>query len=1704
MSRKNYLMRTTALILSAILVASPAVIYAGEDVLFEDDTVVVEEASNGISLADDVSFEVEEPLILEEDASAEEQLFVAYEDPSNTEGDSAFFEDPYISDDGAVITEDPYISDGASDIPEDSYIPEGEPDILEDLTVAEDPSLEAMLTITYEPNGGTGSVIIDDNIESGKTYTVKANSFTYDNTTETFLKWNTKADGTGTDYNENYQFKPNENITLYAQWKPAKIGNIYYDTFTDALAAGNNKTVTLIKDVAVISTESVTNTVIVDLNGYTLKSASNFTSGPILNVTTGDLTIVNSSDTDAAISNDAGVGISSSTGLILGRKTTTENNNFTITGTTAAIKQISGTVNINGGNYVASKSGNAVDISASTSTTIEAGSTFSGKYDISIDSGAYGNVVIASALAPLLNIADGDSLVGIAATEGYITLSPLSDALDASTLITLFKDVILAAPVYSVYTSTIDLNGFIISNGSNYLDTLLIVSDGSLTIFDSKGNGALTNTDPSGSAISFVGPLGTAFLTIGSTTGEDFTISANGIAISDDSSALNSVVNVINGTIQSADKAGISSVDSFTMDGGTITAGTNGVEMTSGTLVVNDGTITPGSGKAIVLGTDKTVPLAMSEVTIKSSGVPSISIIASDVNGPIHVYNEGMFSESDVDVAKGSLWVKGSLNEYYSLIAAGTYLTPLQKDADSVYVAGDIEDCNQIIIEKKVSLDLNGRKVTGDDPSAIIYVNGGELTLGDSKGEGLISNTGSGSGVLVGPSSKAVIVLESSEISSVDAVASAVSVDGAKATAIIDSGEFTSKGLSAITVNNGTLEVTGGQFNATNTIDVNSSTFDSVKVDNTVVDIEKCIIPTSCVWVTNGTTSTLKTAEKAFSEADGTIVLTQALASPIIVSKTITLDLNGKAINSNSSADFAIGIEKGGDLTIVNTGSAAGTIESGSLYSIEFLPTGKGASPSLTVGDANAKTNNITITGTDCGIFSDIEGGTTTVNGGKVTGADYAIYNDGGDVTVLDGVLSGDNAISHTDGFLSIKGGSVTGTTYALKIASGYTEGADIEIRGGSFKGGSAAIFDVANAKINSLKVTGGSFDGEINVANKKGFLMGGIYSESPDDILVATSQGYTLKDNTDPSTKALYPYMIVSSVDRYTLNLSASPSDAADIPTSVPANEDPIAKGTSVTVTADSPVAGYQFIGWYEGDTVVSTATQYTFTMEKDTNLTAVYAVPIVVKAEDDTVATGSDYVPDKTKISIVGIEGTGIIDTTNMTMTAATYNKDTSAVGSTHDIVVAGASISKEYAKQYVISGYEKGTLTVVEGTGPETFIADVEKLPAEVTIENLADTRAAVDVAKSDYAQLSKASKDLDSVKTAKAKLDAVEASVIKLEQDKEAADAVTAKIAALPSVDKVTSADKTQADEAMAAYEALSADQKKLISAADKAKLDAVKAAADEAYADDKAEAEKVIALINALPSPEEATPADRTSVDEAKEALGALTENQLAFVPMTKRDKLNDVNKAVTEKEKLVAEEFTAAVNAVPKGKAGTQKALLDKATEISETLTPAEIALISDETISLYSEEVAAFTRNRTFKSGTAYYKVLSNGDVTYLKPTSKTITNVTVPNQVKSGKFLFKVIKVSSNAFRSCDKLQWAVISENVYVLGQYVFARTTSLTTIKILGTGFKSGKVTDAFFKAGKNGNLTVKVPASKVKEYSTLFKNEGKLKGTVKAK
>ena len=71
--------------------------------------------------------------------------------------------------------------------------------------------------ISYNANGGTGTVPEADRFDAGDTYTVKENMFK--RAGYTFGSWNTRPDGTGTQYAENAQITAlQNNVTLYAQW----------------------------------------------------------------------------------------------------------------------------------------------------------------------------------------------------------------------------------------------------------------------------------------------------------------------------------------------------------------------------------------------------------------------------------------------------------------------------------------------------------------------------------------------------------------------------------------------------------------------------------------------------------------------------------------------------------------------------------------------------------------------------------------------------------------------------------------------------------------------------------------------------------------------------------------------------------------------------------------------------------------------------------------------------------------------------------------------------------------------------------------------------------------------------------------------------------------------------------------------------------------------------------------------------------------------------------------------------------------------------------------------------------------------------------------------------------------------------------------------------------------------------------------------
>lgn len=71
-------------------------------------------------------------------------------------------------------------------------------------------------SVTYDPNGGAGSMTDNEKYAKGAEATVKSNGFTNDG--KVFLSWNTQANGTGTTYYPNSTVKITGDVTLYAQW----------------------------------------------------------------------------------------------------------------------------------------------------------------------------------------------------------------------------------------------------------------------------------------------------------------------------------------------------------------------------------------------------------------------------------------------------------------------------------------------------------------------------------------------------------------------------------------------------------------------------------------------------------------------------------------------------------------------------------------------------------------------------------------------------------------------------------------------------------------------------------------------------------------------------------------------------------------------------------------------------------------------------------------------------------------------------------------------------------------------------------------------------------------------------------------------------------------------------------------------------------------------------------------------------------------------------------------------------------------------------------------------------------------------------------------------------------------------------------------------------------------------------------------------
>ena len=142
-------------------------------------------------------------------------------------------------------------------------------------------------TITYYPNGGTGSTITDS-VTAGATYTIRSN--TYTRAGYIFNGWNTNANGTGTSYTAGQRITVNSNTVLYAQW--IKCPTNYSITYNPNGGTGSSITDTAIAG----ATYTIRNNTYTRA-GYTFNGWNTNAAGTGTSYTAGQRITVNSSIT---------------------------------------------------------------------------------------------------------------------------------------------------------------------------------------------------------------------------------------------------------------------------------------------------------------------------------------------------------------------------------------------------------------------------------------------------------------------------------------------------------------------------------------------------------------------------------------------------------------------------------------------------------------------------------------------------------------------------------------------------------------------------------------------------------------------------------------------------------------------------------------------------------------------------------------------------------------------------------------------------------------------------------------------------------------------------------------------------------------------------------------------------------------------------------------------------------------------------------------------------------------------------------------------------------------------------------------------------------------------------------------------------------------------------------------------------------------
>lgn len=288
------------------------------------------------------------------------------------------------------------------------------------------------------------------------------------------------------------------------------------------------------------------------------------------------------------------------------------------------------------------------------------------------------------------------------------------------------------------------------------------------------------------------------------------------------------------------------------------------------------------------------------------------------------------------------------------------------------------------------------------------------------------------------------------------------------------------------------------------------------------------------------------------------------------------------------------------------------------------------------------------------------------------------------------------------------------------------------------------------------------------------------------------------------------------------------------------------------------------------------------------------------------------------------------------------------------------------------------------------------------------------------------------------------------------DKEAADAVKELIKAIGTVE-ATDACKAKIDAADEAYEKLTIDQQDLITDEEYSVLATAKKSYEslKKAADDKAAADAVVALINAI-GKVEATDASKEAIEKASEAYGKLTDDQKSLVGDEDYKKLTDAST-----------EYGKAMAAKAQGEQKTDEQKTDNQTTDSQktdnqntpaaNATPATTAPTTPSNGTSNNNGAVEVGETAVTVQGT--FTATSATTATYTpSETAKSGESVTVPATVKIDGKDVEVTEIPKDAFKGDTALKNITIGANITTIGEGAFQNATNLTSVK-----FESTKIT-----------------------------------------